>query len=88
MFTCRQKLNFILHIFLEILERYYNLVISGTFDMPGYTHSKSYYQLVENFRVYLQAQNQLHSPRFPRDVAKICKLLILATLDMPDYAHL
>ena len=59
----------------------------GTFGMPDYTQPKRYYRFVENFRVYLQAKNQLHPPFFPEDVAKLCKLLILDTLRMPGYAH-
>ena len=50
--------------------------------MPGYVHPKWYYQLAENLRVYLQAKNQLHSPHFFGDIAKICKLVILGTLGM------
>ena len=54
--------------------------------MPGYAHLKWYYQLVENFRVYLQAKNQLYPPRFSGDIAKICKLILDAS-GMPTYAH-
>ena len=52
--------------------------------MPGYAHPKWYYQLVENFPVHLQAKYQLDPPRFTGDIAKICKLFILGTLDMPS----
>ena len=48
----RQKINFILHVFLEIWEWYYKLVILSTFDMPDYAHPKWYYQLVGNFVRY------------------------------------
>ena len=40
--------------------------------------TQSDYQFVEQICVYLQAENQLHS--HPRDIAKICKILILGTL--------
>ena len=53
-------MNLILHIFLEILETY----VLGTLCMPGYAHPKWYYQLVENFCVYLNAKKQLHPPCF------------------------
>ena len=85
-FICRQKTNFILHVFLDILQRCYKLVVLGTLGMPGHAHPNWYYQLVENFRVYLQAKNQLHSPHFSGDIAKICKL-IFGTLGMPDYTN-
>ena len=34
MFICMQKINFICHIFFEILERYSKLVILGTLGIP------------------------------------------------------
>ena len=78
----------ILHVFLEILQRYCKPFTLGNLAMPGYTHPKWYYQLLKIFCVYLQAKNQLHSPGFSGNIAIICKLLILGTLDMPGYAHL
>ena len=56
--------------------------------MLVYANPNWYYQLaVEKFRVYLQTENQLHSPIFSGHFAKICKLAILCTLPMPGYAH-
>ena len=81
MFNCRQKINFILHVFLEILERYCKIIILGTLGIPGYAHSKWYYQFVKNFHVYLQVENQPHHQYFSGNIAKICKLLILGTND-------
>ena len=66
----------------EILQRYCKLIVLGTLAMPGYANPKWYFQLVENFCVYLQAKNQLHTPCFSGDIVKICKLLILGTLGM------
>ena len=57
---CRKKTKFILHIFLEILQRHYKPVLS-TLGMPDLTSPKWYYQLVKNFRVYLQAKNNFIS---------------------------
>ena len=59
----------------------------STLDITGYAHTKWYYQLVENFCVYLQAKNQLHPPLFSGDIAKICKLLIFGTLGIPGYTN-
>ena len=61
---CRQKIKIILHIFLEILQRYCELIVLGTLSMPGYTNPKWYYQLVANFRGHLQAKNQLQPYAF------------------------
>ena len=54
--------------------------------MAGYEHPKWYYELVENFCVYLKAKHQLHSPCFSWDIAKICKL-ILGPLDITGYTQ-
>ena len=82
-FICKQKIKFILHVFLEILRRYCKLIALGTLAMSGYTSPKWYYQFVENFCVYLQAKNQLHPPCFSGDIAKIYKRLILGNLGIP-----
>ena len=77
-------MKFIFHGFLEILQRYCKLVL-GILGMHSYIDQNWYYQLVENFRVYLQAYNQLHPPPhvFSGYIAKICKVFILGTLGMP-----
>ena len=54
------KINFILQIFPEILQRYCQLFTLGTLNMRGYSHLKWHYQLVENFDVYLRAKNKLY----------------------------
>ena len=64
MFNYRQKINFIFMFLLIYLHSYWKLVILATLGIPGYTYQKWYYQLVENFCVYLQAKNQLHHPCF------------------------
>ena len=81
-----KKNNFILHVFLEILQRYCKLVVFGTLGLSGYAPPKWYCCLVRNFCVYLQAKNQLHPPCFCVDIAKICKL-ILDILSMPVSTH-
>ena len=55
-FISRQKINFILHVFPEILQRYCKLSFFGTLGLSGYVHPKWYYYLVKNFFVYLQAK--------------------------------
>ena len=88
MLISKEKINFIFHVLLEILQRYGKIVILGTLGMPGYPNPKWFYQLVDNFCVYLWAKYQLHPPCFSGDIAKICKLLIsLGTLGIPSYKH-
>ena len=96
MLICFQKIKFITHfflkilprnyVFLEILQRHCKLVLLGTLGMFGQAHPKWYYQFIENFRVYLQAKNQLHLHIFSGDIVKICKL-ILDTLGMLGNTH-
>ena len=62
MFVCRQKIKFILHVFLDILQRSCKLIVLGTLGMPGNRNPKQYCQLQENFRVYLQAKNPFDPP--------------------------
>ena len=99
MFICRQKIKFILHIFLEILQGYCILVVLGTLGMPGYTNPKWYYQIVDQSdtinlqKIFVffcgQKINFTPSPPscFSGYLAKICKILVLGTLDMPGCTH-
>ena len=54
-----------------MLQEYCKLVTLGTMGMLGCTNLKWYYQLVENFHVYLQAKNQFHSQQFSGDIAYV-----------------
>ena len=63
-FICRQKIKLILHIFLEILQRYCKLAVLGTLGVPGYVNPKWYYQLKENFRVYCRQNIKFTPPPF------------------------
>ena len=62
-FICRQKINFILHVFLETLQKYCKLVLLGTLVMPAWAHPK-YHQLAENFCVHLQTKKFTLSTMF------------------------
>ena len=79
MIICRLKINVILHVFFDVLERYCKYVILSTLGIPGYAHSKRYHELVENFHFYLQTKNQLYPLCFSEDSEKLCKLLISST---------
>ena len=63
-----QKIIFIPALFLEILQRYYKLIILGTLGMFGHTHQKQWHQQVENFYVYLQTKSQLDPSMFFTDI--------------------
>ena len=48
--------------FAWVLHWYCQLAILGTLIMAGYIHPNWYYQLEENFCIYIHAKNQLHPP--------------------------
>ena len=48
-FICRQKIKFILHVFLEILQRYCKLIVLGTLGMPGYANQSDNINLQKTF---------------------------------------
>ena len=83
-----QKINFILHVFLKILQIYCKLVVLGTFGISRYAHTKWHYHLAENVCFYLQAKNQLHPSWFLGDIGQICKLFILGKFNMSGYTNL
>ena len=74
-FIFREKINFILQLFLEILKRHCKFVILDTLGMTGYTCPKWYRQLEENIYVYQQAKNQLHPSCFSGDIANTYSFL-------------
>ena len=52
----RPEINFILDVFLEIVQRHFKFVVLGSLGIPSHAHPKRYSELVENFRVYLRAK--------------------------------
>ena len=64
MLICRQKNQLHLSRFLEILQRYCELVILATLDIPRCIRLMWYYQLVGNFRVSLQTKKSASSAMF------------------------
>ena len=78
-FITRQKINFILHDFLEILRK----VLWACLE----THTQSDTIVLQKIFGYLQAKIQLHPPCFFGNIAKICKF-ISGTLSIPGYTHL
>ena len=59
MFICRQKFDFVLQVFLRILQRYWKFVFFffALWTCVDNSSLKWYYQFVENFCFYLQEKN-------------------------------
>ena len=56
LFNFMQKIKFTPQLFLEILLRYYKLVILGNLGMPSHTHQTQQYHLEGKADVYLHAE--------------------------------
>ena len=63
------KINSILYVFREILQRYYKVFLGSWPCTP-----KWYHQYVEKICVYIQVKNQFHSPCFSGDTARYSNL--------------
>ena len=72
--TASKNINFIPLFFLGIMRRYCKLVICGTLGMSGYGHQKWWYQLVENFDVYLHAKHQTYSSPFSWNISNVLQI--------------
>ena len=64
LFIVKQKIKILTHVFQGDIAKICKLLILGTLGMPAYAHPKWYYQIVENFDVYLHAINTLHHSLF------------------------
>ena len=83
MFISRQKINFILHVFLDTLQRYCKTLALDTLGMPGYIHPKWYSHLL-----CLSAGRKLTPPpmlfwRYYKDIQTYFGYFGLAWLDSP-----
>ena len=66
--TIKHTISFNPPHFSGDIPKIYKLLILSTLGMPGYTHPKWYYQLVENFNVYMHAKNKIHHSFFSWDI--------------------
>ena len=90
MFTASKKINLIILFFCFFFLRYYkditNLLVSVLWASLGMTSKNGYYQLLENFDVYLHAKSYL-SHLFLEILQRYCKLFILSNFNMPGHDH-
>ena len=77
---CRQKTKFILHIFLEILQRYCKLIVLGALGVPV-NKPKVIQSTCRKSSCLFTGKNQLHPPCSTGDISKISKHLILDTYE-------
>ena len=79
-----QKINFLTHFFLKILQRNSKLVAFLNLGMPGPTHLKWWYQFEETFDVYLQDKKStssfMLSLRYCNDITNVLFFVLWAWL--------
>ena len=84
MLICMQKISFITHLFLKILQRNSKLVILVNLGMPGHIHLKWWYQFEEIFDAYLQVKKSasffLFSLRYFKNIANLLFLVLCESL--------
>ena len=86
MLACMQKVNFVIHFFLKILQRNSKLFVLGNLGMSGHTHRKWQYHFEETFHNYLQGKINSILYIF-LDIMQRYKVVILGALGMPGHAH-
>ena len=87
MFICMQTINFISHLFFEILQRNCKDAILATLGMLDHTHQKLYFQFAGNFYAYLHAKNQLMNHFFLKIFKRNSKLVVLGNLRMSGHTQ-
>ena len=82
------KGNFFDHFFVSSCGEISQLVILGTLSIPCYGYQKVWYQLRENFGVYLHAKKNRDCPfLLSWNVAKILQTCYFAFFEMPGHTH-
>ena len=88
MLICVQKINFITHFFLKILQRNSKLAILGNFGHAWQHKPKLIVSIWRNLcRLYADKNIKLILHVFLEISQIFCKLVVLGTWEMPGYAH-
>ena len=85
-FVLFHRLNEIINIsFLKILQKYYQLTVLNTLDMPGHFHQKRERQLIETLMfICMQWTPSLPSTlRYCKDIANLSLQVLWKCLTMP-----
>ena len=88
MLVCMQKIDFITHFFLKILQRNSNIVILGNLGMPSNT-PKMIVSIWGNIWRLSAGKKSTSSSYFPLVIFLLQRYFkfVLGTLEMPNYAH-
>ena len=87
MLTCMQKLNFVIHFFLKILQRNSKLFVLCNLGMSSHTHQKWQYHFEETFDNYQQGKINSILYVFLEILQRYYKVVVLGALGMSGHAH-
>ena len=87
MLTCMQKVNFIIHFSLKMLQRNSKPFVLCNLGMSGHTHKKWQYHFEEMFDNYQQGKINSILYVFLETLQRYYKVVVLGSLGMPDHAH-
>ena len=86
-YLTEQKINFIPHLFLEILDRFCKFVL-GTLVLTGHAHQNWWYQLLGKFEVYVYTNKLLHHSLLSwnnfKDIANLLFWILWTCLTMAN----
>ena len=87
MLGCMQKVNFVIHFSLKILQRNSKLSILGNLGMSGHIHQKRQYHFEETFDNYQQGKINSILYVFLEILQRYYKVVVLGAFGMPGHAH-
>ena len=86
MLTCMQKVNFVIHFSLTLLQRNSTLFVLGNLGMSGHTHQKWQYHFEESFGNYQQEKINSILYVLLEILQRYYKVVALGALGMPGHA--
>ena len=87
MLTCMQKINFVIHFSLKILQRNIKLFVSSNLGMSGHTHQRWQYHFEKTFDNYQQGKINSILYIFLKILQRYYKVVVLGALRMPGHAQ-
>ena len=87
MLTCMQKVSFVIHSSLKILQRNSKLFVWDNLGMSGHTHQKWQYHLDKTFGNCQQGKINFILYIFLEMLQRYYKVVFLGALGMPGNAH-
>ena len=87
MLTCMQKVNFVIHFSLKILQKNIKFFVLGNLGMSGHTHQRWQYHFEETFDNYQQRKINSILYVLLEILQRYYKVVVLGPLGIPNHAH-